>query len=117
MKTIEIKSDEKYTQVQKQFMTELKSYITSEVNLLITNGNLASVLQDSTEYKSDLNEILYNVLNSENEKFKMYKLGKLDNLQIMVDPYMRWDDNRIILKYDDLVIEEIEIIDDGNMLL
>ena len=47
----------------------------------------------------------------------MYKLGKLYELQIMVDPYMRWDDNKIILKIDDLVIEEIEIIDEENILI
>jgi hypothetical protein len=35
----------------------------------------------------------------------------------MVDPYMRWDDNKIILKNDDLVIEEIEIIDEENILI
>jgi|SRR5574344_1442174 hypothetical protein len=116
MKKIEIKSNEKYTQIQKQFITELKSYITSDVNLLITNGNLAALLLYFSDYKLGENEIK-DEMKSENGKPKMYKLGKLDELQIMVDPYMRWDDNKIILKNDDLVIEEIEIIDEENILI
>jgi hypothetical protein len=116
MKKIEIKSDEKYTQIQNQFITELKSYITSDANLLITNGNLAALLQDFSEYKLGEDEIK-NEMKSEDGKPKMYKLGKLDELQIMVDPYMRWDDNKIILKNNDMIIEEIEIIDEENILI
>ena len=116
MKTIEIKKDEKYTQIQKQFITELKSYITSDVNILITNGNLAALLQDFSEYKSSEDEIK-NEMKSDDGKPKMYKLGKLDDLQIMVNPYMRWDDNKIILKNGEEIVEEIEIIDEENILI
>jgi hypothetical protein len=115
MKTIEIKKDEKYTQIQKQFITELKSYITSDVNILITNGNLATFLQDFSEYKLGEDEIK-NEMKSDDGKPKMYKLGKLDELQIMVNPYMRWDDNKIILKNGEKIVEEIEIVDKENIL-
>ena len=115
MKKIEFKH-EKYTEAHKKFITELKSYITSDVNLLITNGNLGALLQDFSDYKLGEDEIK-NEMKSEDGKPKMYKLGKLGELQIMIDPYIRWNDNRIILKNNELVIEEIEIIDDENILI
>lgn len=116
MKKIEINSGEKYNQIMIQFITELKSYITNDMNLLITNGNIATLLQEFSEYKLGEGEIK-NEMKTEDGKPKMYKLGKLDELQIMVDPYMRWDDNKIILKNNDFIIDEIEIIDDENILI
>lgn len=116
MKKIEINSGKKYNQIMIQFITELKSYITNDMNLLITNGNIATLLQEFSEYKLGEGEIK-NEMKTEDGKPKMYKLGKLDELQIMVDPYMRWDDNKIILKNNDFIIDEIEIIDDENILI
>lgn len=51
-KKIEINSGEKYTQIMIQFITELKSYITNDMNLLITNGNIATLLQDFNIWKN-----------------------------------------------------------------
>ena len=96
-----------------KFIDELKSYFTNDVNILITNGNLASVLQYSKDYKLEMENIKIDL----DGKYKTYKIGKLENIQMMVDPNMKWTDNRIILKNDDILIEEIEVIDQENLLM
>jgi len=58
---------------------------------LVTNGNLASVIQDVAGYT--LNPVKAN-LNSNGQLFPM---GNVGNVSIYVDPYQRWDDNRIFL--------------------
>lgn len=58
---------------------------------LVTNGNLASVIQDVAGYT--LNPVKAN-LNSNGQLFPM---GNVGNISIYVDPYQRWDDNRIFL--------------------
>jgi len=58
---------------------------------LVTNGNLASVIQDVAGYT--LNPVKAN-LNSNGQLFPM---GNVGQISIYVDPYQRWDDNRIFL--------------------
>ena len=115
MKKIEILKNDSYIQIQKNFCEELKSYLTSDVNIIVTNGNLATVLQDSTSYAIDAN---IPVLEKGGDgRAKLYNLGNFENIQVMVDPYMRWDDNRIFFKNDDTIIEEIEITDNESLLI
>lgn len=79
---------EKY--VWKYLMDEVLSYLTPDVKKLQTNGNIASYLQDSNEFIPNIDKVsLYTHLN-------LYKLGTLKNTDIYVDPFMRWDDNRIL---------------------
>ena len=58
---------------------------------LVTNGNLASVLQDVAGYT--LNPTKSNL----NANGQLYPMGSVGNVSIYVDPYQRWDDNRIFL--------------------
>ena len=57
---------------------------------LVTNGNIASVLQDIAGYT--LNPTNVGKLNTNGQ---LYPMGNIGNIQIYVDPYMRWDDNYI----------------------
>lgn len=55
---------------------------------LMTNGNLGAMLQNNLNFKpTNISTIVS----------APYMFGKLFNIQIFVDPFMRWDDNRIIL--------------------
>lgn len=59
---------------------------------LVTNGNVASVLQDVAGYT--LNPAGMGKMNTNGQ---LYPMGNIGNIAIYVDPYMRWDDNRIFL--------------------
>lgn len=59
---------------------------------LVTNGNLASVLQDVAGYT--INPAGTGKLNTNGQ---LYPMGNIGNISIYVDPYMRWEDNRIFL--------------------
>lgn len=58
---------------------------------LVTNGNLASVIQDVASYT--LNPVKANL----NANGQLFPMGNVGNISIYVDPYQRWDDNRIFL--------------------
>lgn len=59
---------------------------------LITNGNLASVIQDIAGYT--ISPVQAGKLNTNGQ---LYPMGNIGNISIYVDPYMRWDDNQIFL--------------------
>lgn len=59
---------------------------------LVTNGNLASVIQDVAGYT--INPVKGANLNANGQ---LYPMGNVGNIAIYVDPYQRWDDNRIFL--------------------
>ena len=59
---------------------------------LVTNGNLGSVIQDVAGYT--LNPVKGANLNANGQ---LYPMGNVGNISIYVDPYQRWDDNRIFL--------------------
>ena len=58
---------------------------------LVTNGNLASAIQDVAGYT------LNPVKSSLNANGQLFPMGNVGNISIYVDPYQRWDDNRIFL--------------------
>jgi len=60
---------------------------------IITNGNLASVLQDVASYTINPPVGGSNL----NTNGQLYPVGKVGNMTLYVDPYMRWDDNRLFL--------------------
>jgi len=59
---------------------------------LVTNGNLASVIQDIAGYT--INPVNAGKLNTNGQ---LYPMGNVGNIAIYVDPYMRWDDNYIYM--------------------
>ena len=59
---------------------------------LVTNGNLASVIQDVAGYT--INPVKAANLNANGQLFPM---GNIGQISIYVDPYQRWDDNRIFV--------------------
>ena len=71
-----------------------------------------SVIQDSFDYK-----LKVKLEKNKNGTAKNYPMGQFDNVSIVVNPYMRWDDNRILLKNNENIIHELEIIDENDMLI
>lgn len=59
---------------------------------LVTNGNIASVLQDVSTYT--LNPPAMSKLNTNGQ---LYPMGNLGQIAIYVDPYQTWNDNRVFL--------------------
>jgi len=60
---------------------------------IVTNGNIASVLQDTATY------VLSTIPGGSNlnTNGQLYPVGKIGAMTLYVDPYMRWDDNRVFL--------------------
>ena len=64
---------------------------------MIVNGKLGASIQDSVGYSPHLNS---NVINTNG---LMYKIGSFFGKEVYVDPFMRYNDNRIIL-FDDIIM-------------
>ena len=85
--------------VQRKLITKIahaSNYIATEgrvgpAQYLITNGGLAAALQDIAGYT-------INPLRSKlNGQGQLYPVGTIGDIAIYVDPYMRYNDNRIVL--------------------
>lgn len=85
--------------VQRKLITKIahaSNYIATEgrvgpAQYLITNGGLAAALQDIAGYT-------INPLKSKlNGQGQLYPVGTIGDISIYVDPYMRYNDNRIVL--------------------
>ena len=85
--------------VQRKLITKIahaSNYIATEgrvgpAQYLITNGGLAAALQDIAGYT-------VNPLKSKmNSQGQLYPVGSIGDISIYVDPYMRYNDNRIVL--------------------
>ena len=85
--------------VQRKLITKIahaSNYIATEgrvgpAQYLITNGGLAAALQDIAGYT-------INPLKSKlNGQGQLYPVGSIGDISIYVDPYMRYNDNRIVL--------------------
>jgi hypothetical protein len=110
MKKIEI-TQTNYTQSLSQLCVQLNKIISENVNNInniVSNGNICSVLQD---------DLLYTLKDKLKKDERYYSIGEYNNIELFVDTLQLWTDNRIILKNHDIVIEEIEIIDDESMLI
>ncbi len=113
MKKIKI-TQTKYLDAQKYLFSELYKIINDnkDSNNITTNGNIASVLQDSLMY--NLND---NLTIEQKLKQKFYKIGNFENLSLMVDSIQLWTDNIIYLKNNEEIIETIEIINENDILI
>jgi hypothetical protein len=85
--------------VQRKLITRIahaSNYLATEgrvgpAQYLITNGGLAAALQDIAGYT-------INPLKSKmNASGQLYPVGSIGDISIYVDPYMRYNDNRIVL--------------------
>jgi len=114
MKTIKI-AESKYTESLKHLTTELNEIIDKNIiNSMVTNGNIASILQDSLFYSLNSQKSS----RDENDKsLPFFQLGIFYNLPLIVDQLQKWNDNKIYLKKEDEIIEIIEIEDENDILL
>lgn len=78
----------------------------SNYSNIITNSNIGSILQDSTSFHfSKIENRLTNYSHSP------YMIGKINNTMIFIDPFMKFNDNRIIMFNDiSINIENIKNI-------
>jgi hypothetical protein len=85
--------------VQRKLITKLahaSNYIATEGRIgpaqyAVTNGGLAATLQDIAGYT-------LNPLKSKmNSAGQLYPVGSIGDIQIYVDPYMKYNDNRIVI--------------------
>ena len=85
--------------VQRKLITKIahaSNYIATEgrvgpAQYLVTNGGLAAALSDISGYT------LNPVKSKLNGQGQLYPMGTIGDIQIYVDPYMRYNDNRIVL--------------------
>jgi hypothetical protein len=85
--------------VQRKLVTKIahaSNYIATEgrvgpAQYLITNGGLAAALQDIAGYT------INPVKSKLNGQGQLYPVGSIGDISIYVDPYMRYNDNRIVL--------------------
>jgi hypothetical protein len=110
-------TQEKHSEGINHLIIELNKIIkNNNSNIIITNGYIASTLQDSSNYK--LGDVDLSQLKGQKiEKGETYSLGYFDELPLRIDPYRRWDDNRITLKKDDVIVCEIKIEDENFSLI
>lgn len=85
--------------VQRKLITKIahaSNYIATEgrvgpAQYLITNGGLAAALQDIAGYTVNP------VKSKLNSQGQLYPVGSIGDISIYVDPYMKYNDNRIVL--------------------
>jgi len=85
--------------VQRKLITKIahaSNYIATEgrvgpAQYLITNGGLAAALSDIAGYTINPTK------NKMNASGQLYPVGSIGDISIYVDPYMRYNDNRIVL--------------------
>jgi len=85
--------------VQRKLITKLahaSNYIATEgrvgpAQFAITNGGLAAALQDIAGYS------INPVKSKMNSQGQLYPVGSIGDISIYVDPYMRYNDNRIVI--------------------
>lgn len=66
----------------------------------ITNMTVATYLQAGADFLSD-------EFNIHNRLMGLYCVGKYAGNKFYVDPYLRWDDNRITFVFNDIIIYDI----------
>jgi len=85
--------------VQRKLITKIahaSNYIATEgrvgpAQYLVTNGGLAAALQDIAGYT------INPVKSKLNGQGQLYPVGQIGDISIYVDPYMKYNDNRIVL--------------------
>ncbi len=81
---------------------------------LITNGNMASVLQDVAGYT--LNPINMGRINQVDPRIP-YPMGQIGDLLVFVDAFQRWDDNRIVLYMNEDEVATLIVKDTQGVLI
>jgi len=102
-----------------QFLTnEINKELPTETTIIIGNSQIMSVLMDSDAF--------YAIPNSNGDITPIgvnYTIGKYHNsiknmdVDLIVDPNMSWGDMRLFFMKDGIIFDEIEIVDDGMILI
>ena len=99
-KTIIDPTGKRFSEVSKEFNNFINDMIIIyNVDHIITNGMLGSCLQNSLLF--DFSPLSSGVTQLQ---YVPYYIGNFNGRKILIDPFMRWDDHRMIMKYDRSVI-------------
>jgi hypothetical protein len=81
----------------------------NEYNNIVINNNLCMIISNNHNFL----HIVYDKINNTNGM--PYRIGKIHNIDVWIDPYMNWQEKRIYLFKDILLNEEFNsnIIDSG----
>lgn len=116
MKIIKIMQNNNIDAV-KYLMLEINQTINENINLInniATNGNLASILQDSLFYTLNFKD---SKTDENGKKQQFFPIGNICNLPLNVDTLQSWDNNKIHLKKDNEIIFTVEVKDENNILI
>lgn len=92
---MEIDLTKQGTQLSQEFLNKIRYYLKREnPDSIVVNIHLATVIQESKEYKTSNN---FESTIKETAP-KPYLIGTIYDIDCYVNPYMRWDDNRILLQ-------------------
>ena len=100
-----------YLESLKYLCEELNKIIeqNSNINSIVSNGNICSILQDSFFYRTEKPNII--------DTDSHYSIGSYNSLLLVIDKLQRWDDGNIYLKNNDEVILTIQLVDNNNVLI
>ena len=110
MKRIEI-TQITHRKALEQLCDELNLIISNnndEINNIVSNGNICSTLQEHS---------LYTLKDKLKKDERYYSIGEYNKVDLIVDTLQLWTDNKIVLRNDNTIIEEIEIVDGDDMLI
>jgi len=74
---------------------------------IIVNGNIATVLSDSELFVHQNIQKILSV--SDKPYYYGYINNNLNKIEVFVDPYLKWDDNRIIMVHNDTFLRNLKI--------
>ena len=91
------------SQIIKRFADKLSEYLEeeSEYKFIISNGKITSALADSSDFafNAPTNRTILN------NPGVGYFYGKFHGADVFVDPYMRWDDDRVLIGNEKINLE------------
>jgi len=103
MKTITIQKPNNYSykddfdKLLNIFIEELRTNI-CDAKYIITNGNIIDVITRHPEFKCDRYE--YNERMNKMNNIIPFYIGEIFDMELILNPYTPWNDNRIVLKND-----------------
>jgi hypothetical protein len=106
-------------EIQQGIVDMIKEYAEgNNCNKIITNGNIGSVLQDVVNYSINNEHTPIESLKiEEKDGKKIYNMGKIEDMDLIIDALMLWNDNKIFLYNNDELKETIEVIDNNSVLI
>ena len=85
----------------------IEIFNTYYTNKIIVNVNIASIISDSELFTYQNIQKILSV--SDKPYYYGYINNNLNKIEVFVDPYLKWNDNRIIMVYNDTFLRNLKI--------